>query len=276
MTRRAALASAASLCLGTLLLPVALSSHSDEPIARPSGSERGLYRVLVFSRTAEYRHDSIPDAVAALAALGAEHELSIDATEDPSIFDDPLLTPYRAVVFLLTTGNILEPGQQAAFERFMHAGGGYVGVHSASDTEYDWPWYGELVGAYFSHHPDIQTATIYVEDVAHPSTAGLPERWERTDEWYDFRSNPRGKVQVLARLDEASYTGGTMGADHPIAWWHTYDGGRAWYTAGGHTRESYREPLFLQHLLGGIEYAAGRASGTSDRISAALEQRAQR
>ena len=100
--------------------------------------------------------------------------------------------------------------------------------------------------------PDIRPATVYVEDRSHPSTDGLPERWQRTDEWYDFRSNPRATVQVLARLDEATYQGGGMGTDHPIAWYHAYDGGRAWYTAGGHTRESYSEPAFLQHLLGEI------------------------
>lgn len=126
-----------------------------------------------------------------------------------------------------------------------------------ADESTDYGWYGRLVGAYFSRHPEIQAATLYVEDRSHRSTLGLPERWERTDEWYDFQTNPRTEVNVLARLDEGTYTGGGMGADHPIAWWHDFDGGRAWYTAGGHTRESYREPLFLQHLLGGIQYAAG-------------------
>jgi len=226
-------------------------------VARPGGIQQAPYRVLVFSKTAEYRHESIPDAVAAVTALGAEHGFTVDATEDSSIFDDAGLAPYQVVVFLLTTGDILNADQQAAFERYIRAGHGYVGVHSASDTEYDWRWYGELVGAYFSRHPDIQAATSHVEDRSHPSTVGLPERWERTDEWYDFRANPRARVRVLARLDESSYEWSAMGMDHPIAWWHPYDGGRSWYTAGGHTRESYREPLFLQHLLGGIEYAAG-------------------
>jgi cytochrome c len=219
------------------------------------------YRICAFTKTTQYRHDSIPDAVTALQALGAEHGFAVDHTEDASIFADLRLASYRAVAFLLTTGEILDPAQQAAFERYIRAGGGYIGIHSACDTEYDWPWYGRLVGAYFSRHPEIQTATAWVEDRSHPSTAGLPERWERTDEWYDFRTNPRGQVNVLARLDEATYNGGAMGEDHPIAWWHDVDGGRAWYTAGGHTAESYREPLFLQHLLGGIQYAAGAGVG---------------
>jgi len=221
------------------------------------GAQTDGYRVLAFTKTAEYRHDSIPDAVAALRALGAEHGFAVDHSEDATMFDDATLAPYRAVLFLLTTGDVLIGGQQAAFERYIRAGGGYVGVHAACDTEYEWPWYGQLVGAYFQHHPEIQAATVYVEDRAHPSTAGLPERWERTDEWYDFRANPRGQVNVLARLDETTYNGGGMGEDHPIAWWHDFEGGRAWYTAGGHTAESYREPLFLQHLLGGIHYAVG-------------------
>jgi type 1 glutamine amidotransferase len=224
--------------------------------------------VLVFSRTAGFRHDSIPDAVASIGALGATHGFAIDATEDPATFEDARLVSYRAVVFLLTTGDVLDDQQQAAFERYLRAGNGFVGVHSASDTEYDWPWYGGLVGAYFRGHPAVQPGTIVVEDRTHPSTAGLPESWLRTDEWYDFRTNPRSQVRVLAGLDEASYDGGTMGEDHPIAWYHAYGGGRAWYTAGGHTRESYAEPLFLEHILGGIRYAAGLAPGPmADRKS---------
>jgi type 1 glutamine amidotransferase len=157
----------------------------------------------------------------------------------------------------LTTGDVLDDSQQAAFERYIQAGNGFVGVHSATDTEYDWAWYGGLVGAYFASHPDIQTAAVQREDSTHPSTVSLPDLWVRTDEWYNFQTNPRdnGDIHVLASLDEASYAGGRMG-DHPIAWYRSYDGGRAWYTAGGHTSESYAEPLFLAHLQGGIEYAA--------------------
>jgi len=143
-------------------------------------------------------------------------------------------------------------------ERHIAAGHGFVGVHSAADTEYDWPWYGGLMGAYFASHPDVQPAVVHREDANHPSMASLPDVWVRTDEWYNFQTNPRDTpdIHVLASLDESSYSGGTMG-DHPIAWYQEYAGGRAWYTAGGHTRESYSEPLFLQHLLGGLEYAAG-------------------
>lgn len=260
VSRRAVLASVAALGLGTLALPRALAVGSPGQSAAPTARRQARFRIRVFTRTTQYRHDSILDAVAALRALGDEHGFGVDQTEDPAVFADANLPSYQAIVFLLTTGDVLDAPQQAEVERFIRAGGGYVGIHSACDTEYDWPWYGRLVGAYFQHHPEIQAATVHVEDSSHASTAGLPARWERTDEWYDFRTNPRADVRVLLRLDEATYQGGQMGADHPIAWYHEYDGGRAWYTAGGHTTESYREPLFLQHLLGGIEYAAGQAA----------------
>jgi type 1 glutamine amidotransferase len=214
-------------------------------------------RILVFSKTAGFRHDSIPDGIAAVERLGRERGFAVDATEDALVFADAALAPYAAVVFLCTTGDVLDDGQQAAFERFIRKGRGFVGVHSAADTEYDWPWYGALIGAYFKSHPAIQPATIAIADPVHASTRGLPSLWDRTDEWYNFREDPRARVHVLAVLDEKTYSGGEMGSDHPIAWCHFHDGGRASYTALGHARESYAEPLFLEHLLGGIQFAAG-------------------
>jgi cytochrome c len=219
------------------------------------------FAVLVFSKTTGFRHDSIPQGIAAVKALGTAHGFSVEPTEDAARFTDAELARYKVVVFLNTTGDILDEEQKAAFERYIRAGGGFVGVHSASDTEYGWAWYGRLVGAYFASHPAIQPATVHVEDLGHASTEGLPARWERTDEWYNFRTNPRDHVHVLATLDEASYSGGKMGADHPIAWCQEIDGGRSWYTAMGHTKESYAEPLYRLHLLGGIESAAGIAGG---------------
>ncbi len=219
------------------------------------------FAVLVFSKTAGFRHDSIPQGIAAIEALGAEHGFSVDRTEDAGRFTAAELARYRVVVFLCTTGDILDPSQKAAFEGFIRAGGGFVGIHSASDTEYQWAWYGRLVGAYFADHPQIQPATIQIEETSHSSTKDLPVIWQRTDEWYNFRSNPRGAAHVLATLDEATYSGGKMGYDHPIAWCQEIDGGRSWYTAMGHTAESYAEPLFRRHLLGGIESAAGVAGG---------------
>ena len=236
VTRSAVLA----LALG-LLAPAAASA----PQAMP--------RILVFTKTAGFRHASIPAAVQAVTALGKQGGFAVDAGEDAGAFTDSNLARYAAVVFLLTSGDVLDDQQQAALQRYVEAGHGWVGVHSAADTEYDWPWYGGLVGAYFRQHPAIQPAIL---DVAEPRD-GLPGKWMRTDEWYDFQSNPRPAVHVIATLEESSYDGGDMGADHPIAWSHAYDGGRAWYTAGGHTDESWSEPLFLAHVLSGIAYAIG-------------------
>ena len=222
------------------------------------------FAVLVFSKTTGFRHDSIPQGIAAIETLGAEHGFAVNSTEDAARFSDAILARYKAVVFLNTTGDILDAGEKAAFEQYIRSGGGFVGIHSASDTEYRWPWYGRLVGAYFASHPAVQRAMIRMANANHPSTKSLPTSWERTDEWYNFRSRPRGKVQVLAVLEESSYSGGTMGADHPIAWCQQIDRGRSWYTAMGHTAESYAEPLFLLHLLGGIESAAAVAAGCGE------------
>jgi type 1 glutamine amidotransferase len=215
--------------------------------------------LLVFSKTTGYRHDSIPVGIAALELLAEARNWTVTATENASVFNDESLADVDVVIFLSTTGDILDSEQESAFERYIQNGGGFVGVHSATDTEYDWAWYGELVGAYFADHPaGTHVADVIVEDVSHPAAKTLPEAWTRTDEWYNFRSNPRSNVNVILTLDETSYAGGTMGEDHPIAWAHEYDGGRAFYTAMGHTSESFAEALYLEHLIGGIEWAGGR------------------
>jgi len=223
--------------------------------AAPSGP----LSVLVFSRTQGFRHDSIPDGIAAFTKLATAQGWTLSASEDPGVFAEATLERADVVVFLSTTGDILDDAQQAAFERFIRAGGGFVGVHSATDTEYDWAFYGELVGAYFREHPAIQEATVVVEDGANAILAGIPSRWTRTDEWYAFKTNPRPNVHVLMTLDESSYEPGTsaMGADHPITWLHEYEGGRAFYTALGHTTESYADPVFVGMLERAVEWAAG-------------------
>jgi type 1 glutamine amidotransferase len=215
--------------------------------------------VLVFSKTAGFRHQSIPDGIAALRAMGARVGLTVDATEDAARFTDADLARYQAVVFLSTTGELLDGGQQAALQRYVQAGHGWLGIHAASDAEYGWPWYAGLVGAQFRRHPAVQPATVVVDPAGRGLAGPLPRQWRRTDEWYDFRANPRGKVRVLATVEEASYAGGGMGADHPIAWCHDYDGGRGWYTAMGHTVESFHEPLFLAHLAAGLRYVTGQS-----------------
>jgi type 1 glutamine amidotransferase len=215
--------------------------------------------VLVFSKTTGFRHQSIPDGIAALRGIGARLGLAVDATEDAGRIADDRLAGYQAVVFLSTTGDPLDDAQQAALERYLRAGHGWLGIHAAADAEYGWAWYAGLVGAQFRRHPAVQPATVVLDPAGRGLAGPLPSKWRRTDEWYDFRANPRGRVRVLATVDEATYAGGGMGADHPIAWCHDYDGGRSWYTAMGHTVESFHEPLFLAHLVAGLRYVTGQS-----------------
>lgn len=219
----------------------------------------GPKKVLLFSRTTGFRHSSIEPAVAALKERATAEGWEAIATEDPSIFTEEGLADIGVVAFVLTSGDVLDPTQQQVFESFISKGGGFFGVHSATDTEYDWAFYGGLVGAYFKAHPAIQQASIRVERPSHASTHHLPPLWARTDEWYAFQKDPRADVVVLLSLDESSYaTSGTAMGDHPIAWYRGYGGGRAFYTALGHTEESWAEPDFLDHVWGGIEWAGGK------------------
>lgn len=224
-------------------------------------SPRAGFSVLVFSKTLMYRHASITNGIAAIQKLGMENGFFVEATEDASWFTSTNLARYKAVVFLSTSGDILNDEQQSAFQEFLEGGGGLVGIHAAVAgdvaTEGGWPWYGEALCAHFTNHSAIVEAAIDVEDVRNPSTTTLPQRWVRKDEWYNFVASPRGKVHVLASLDETTYKGGTMSDDHPVAWCKQIGRGRVWYTALGHTEASFAEPLFLQHLLGGIQVAAG-------------------
>ena len=264
--------------LGAIAVALLLFAIPASAIATADDGPR--FKALVFSKTAAFRHGSIPTGVAAVKQLGAEHNFAVDATEDAAAFTDENLAQYDVVIFLSTTGDVLNDTQQAAFERYIQAGGGYTGIHSASDTEYDWAWYGGLVGAYFRDHPGVagvnqqfQEATMKVAGHSNPATAELPTRWTRTEEWYNFRTNPRPNVRVLITVDEKTYDprgysvpGGSpgMGEDHPISWCHAYDGGRAFYTALGHSSSAYSEPLVLSHILGGIEETAGVARFNCD------------
>lgn len=222
--------------------------------------ETSKLNVLVFSKTEGFRHESIEPGKVAFEKMAQEKGFQITLSEDATIFNEKELKKYHVVMFLNTTGDILNPEQQATFERFIQAGGGYVGIHSASDTEYDWPWYGKLVGAYFLDHPNdpsnVQKATFRVTKKDHSTTQGMPEEFERTDEYYNFRDiSP--DINVVLVVDEDTYKGGKNGKDHPMSWYQEFDGGRAFYTAMGHTNESFSEPLFLDHVWAGITYAAG-------------------
>ncbi|MCU0419928.1 MAG: ThuA domain-containing protein [Cyclobacteriaceae bacterium] len=211
-------------------------------------------RILVFSKTAGYRHASIQEGKRALMALGQAHGFGVDTTENANAFQEYNLKKYKAVVFLSTTGDVLTHSQQADMERFIQAGGGFVGIHAAADTEYGWPWYGQLVGGYFKSHPHQQQATA--RRVKAFGQAQLPDAWQRFDEWYNYR-NLAPDLNILYNLDETTYQGGENGSNHPIAWYHDYDGGRAFYTGMGHTTESFADEAFLAHLLDGIRYAMG-------------------
>jgi len=213
-------------------------------------------KVLIFSKTNGFRHESIAAGIAAIKKLGAENQFLVDATEDSLDINTKNLNQYQAIIFLNTTGKILGEKQELALQDFMKKGKGFVGVHSATDCEFNWPWYIEMVGAHFDSHPSQQTAKLIVVNNNHIATQHLPAIWERKDEWYNF-NNLNPEVNVLLKIDESSYTGGKNGNNHPMAWYHNYGGGRVFYTALGHTIESYTDPLFLQHLLGGITYAIG-------------------
>jgi len=222
-----------------------------------SKKREGKPKVLVFSKTAGFHHESIPAGIAAIQKLGDENGFLVDTTTDATKFNEDTLQQYAAVIFLNTTGNVLNNYQEADFERYIQAGGGYVGIHAATDTEYEWGWYNKLAGAQFANHPPgVHKATIHITDKNFPATSMLGDTWEHTDEWYNFK-NLNKDVKVLMNLDEATYKGGAMGKDHPVSWYHDFDGGRAFYTALGHTVASYTEDKFLQHILGGIKYAIG-------------------
>ncbi|MFB4262548.1 ThuA domain-containing protein [Nonomuraea sp. GTA35] len=242
----AGLGAAIALAACTIYAPAAVAA--DAP-----------YDVLVFSKTAGFRHDSIPAGIQTIRELGAANSFTVTATEDAGAFTTANLAQYEAVVFLSTTGDVLNAGQETAFESYVRSGGGYVGVHAAADTEYAWPFYGQLVGAHFASHPAIQQVNSPTQNRAHPATAHLPQVWTRSDELYNYQTNPRSSARVLATLDESSYSGGSMGADHPITWCKTIDASRSFYTGFGHTQSSYAEPAFRSQLLGGIRYAARRA-----------------
>jgi len=214
-------------------------------------------RILVYAKTKGFHHASIPAGLAAIQQLGAENGFAVDTTTDSSYFVPKILKKYAAVVFMSTTGNILNAEQQTAFEKYIQSGRGFVGVHAATDTEYDWTWYNQLVGAYFKSHPKQQEAILTIVDDTHISTKHLPKTWKRFDEWYNFKSI-QPNLNILITIDEKSYTGGANGDPHPMAWYHEFDGGRAFYTEFGHTDESFKDSLFLQHLLGGIRYAMNK------------------
>jgi type 1 glutamine amidotransferase len=216
-----------------------------------------MHRVLIYTRTAGYRHESIPAAIAAVRDLAADAGLAADATEDPEEFSGLNLSRYRVVVFLSTSGEVLTDPGRAALADWVQSGGGFLGVHGAATTEPGWGFFRDLIGgARFTRHPELQPATVSLEDQRHPATAHLPGQWPWTDEWYEFDANPRGSVRVLASVDERTYSDGRMGADHPLIWCHENCGGRSFYTSLGHSSEAYGDPAFRGHLAGALTWTA--------------------
>ncbi len=225
-------------------------------------AQRPQFKALVFSKTQGFRHQSIPNGVKALKDMASKQVFSVYATEDATIFNDKSLSEYDVVIMMSTTGNIFTEEQKAAFQKFVRSGKGVVGIHSATDTEYGWPWYNELIGAQFKNHPAQQSVRIKVLNHKHPSTYHLPSNWLWTDELYAFK-NFNENVEVLMELDESTYDAGMrdgkpmgMGDSHPIAWYHEFDGGRVFYTALGHVDAAYENDDFLRHVYGGIWWAA--------------------
>ncbi len=221
-----------------------------------SNKRNKVPKILVFTKAAEFVHSSIPDGAKAIISLGNKNGFGVDTTSNVSKFSEDSLKQYAAIVFIQTTGNLLNGNQEIALERYIQSGGGFVGIHAASDAEYDWNWYVRMIGASFESHPAQQEANLIVHNNTHPATKHLPKVWRRKDEWYNFK-NISKDINVLISIDEKSYEGGKNGANHPMAWYHAYDGGRVFYTELGHTEASYQEDAFLQHILGGIQYAMG-------------------
>ena len=236
-------------------------------VAGQSMAQRGgQFRALLFTKTAGFHHESIHEGVAAIKKLAQRHTFSVDWQDNPSIFSDERLKNYDVVIFLSTTSDILNDEQQAAMERFIQSGKGWVGVHAAADTEYEWEWYTKMVGMMFKIHPQQQTAYLNIEDHKFPGMQRFPERLLWTDEWYEYQKPYKSDdLHFLISIDEKSYDPNTkwgdnvgkgMGDFHPMAWYHNYDGGRAFYTGLGHIGLVYEDPLFLDHLYGGIYWAA--------------------
>jgi glucose/arabinose dehydrogenase/PKD repeat protein/type 1 glutamine amidotransferase len=269
--------SVAALAAGALAITlaptaVATATPADTSVeTAPSSAEvDGDSRVLIFTATTQFRHtEAITQGTPVLEAAFAEAGIASDHTEDASVFNDDDLAAYDALVMFQTSGDPWSAEQKAALERYQQNGGGIAAIHNATDMRGEYAWWDEMIGSLMPGHAATGTSpglpgTVRVEDRTHPSTAHLPQRWDRADEWYNFSTNVRGDAHVLATMDESTYDpgGNAMGADHPISWCKAYDGGRAWMTGMGHFGAHYtQESDLVQHIVGGVEWAAGLAEG---------------
>ncbi|KQC02632.1 ThuA domain-containing protein [Pedobacter sp. Hv1] len=230
-----------------LIIAIFFGFKTDQPTKKQT--------VLVFSLTKGYRHASIKDGIAAIKKMGLTNGFEVDTSENINSFTTENLKKYKALIFLNPTGsNVFNDEQKQALKQYINNGGGYVGIHAASDFNYEWEWYGKMVGGYFESHPEVQQAKLNIIDPKHKIVKGLPQPWLHKDEWYNFKSFNTA-VKVLIKVDETSYKGGNMKNDHPISWYHEFEGGRVFYTALGHTKECYTDPLFLSHVWAGLKWA---------------------
>ncbi|OTB02571.1 hypothetical protein M426DRAFT_61881 [Hypoxylon sp. CI-4A] len=217
------------------------------------------FSVLIFSKTAEYRHESIPAGIEGIKRLGeSSNAFAVDCSEDASLITAENLARYAVIVFLQTSGGFLDAEQLAGLQSYIRGGGGFVGIHCAAAGMPGEPWYGELIGAVFTDHPEPQGGVLTVENRDHVIVSDLPDKWQWFDEWYNFDATPRAKVDVLFSVDEQTYKGGKLGEDHPLAWCREFDGGRSFYTTLGHFDDAYADEKFMGHILNGILWAARR------------------
>jgi uncharacterized protein len=225
------------------------------------------FKALLVTNTRGWHHESLHAGVLAIQQLGIKNYFDVALFENPAGFTDKYLEQFKVIIFLNTTADIFDSSQQKVMERFIQSGKGFVGVHSASDTEYDWEWYNKLVGRMFHIHPVIQTAKVNIIDSAFPGLEGFAGNKLWTDEWYEFGSEKVTGLHYILAIDESSYNpvvdwphrnkkGIGMGKLHPVAWYHNFDGGRSFYTALGHLPSVFSDAVFLNHLYAGIFWAA--------------------
>lgn len=223
------------------------------------------FKALLVTTTRGWHHESLHYGVVALEELARKNFFDVVLFENPNGFTDDYLKQFQVVIFLNTTGDIFDSAAQKVMERFIQSGKGFVGIHSASDTEYDWDWYTKLVGRMFVIHPAVQTARVNILDTSFPGLQGFSGNKLWTDEWYQFSPEKTAGLNYILAVDETTYNpkadwgtkkGEGMGKLHPIAWYHNYDGGRAFYTALGHIPANFSDPIFLNHLYAGIFWAA--------------------
>jgi len=243
--------------LTILFVLINVNSYTKEKIEKLYHYKNNKFSVLIFTKTNGFVHvEAINEGIKLISNIGQQNNFNVAHTNISSFFTEENLKNYQSIIFLNTTLDVLNKGEEIVFKNFIQNGGGFVGIHSAADTEYKWEWYGKLVGAYFKNHPEIQKAKISTITKNHISTSHLNATWEIEEEWYNYKNiNP--EITVLLNLDESTYDGGENGKNHPITWYHEFDGGKSFYTGLGHKSETYHDKRFIKLITGGILYTLG-------------------